>query len=101
MKQEKVMALLQEASKPACSPARFNQIAFELQDATIPESNEAGDEGDRATGFRQVINDVLHDVVTNRPQALPGLFPLFALFCGDRGERFCTADVDYSLMDQQ
>lgn len=99
MKQDEIMGLLQEAAHPACSHERHNQIASLLCRGTAVQAINSEDQ-DYAQGIRHVVVSVFTDVAANRRQALPGLFPLFALYCSNRFEEVAHAGhVQYWLMD--
>lgn len=99
MNQKILMALLQEASDPNCHFHRKNQIQCELKNGMDKKgsSETTFDEGKRE-GLELVMGKLYNDVLDNRPDLLPSLFPVFAILCGDREPHTICSDADWSLM---
>ena len=99
MNQKELMALLQEAATPGCTWERQNEIQCILGSAS-PAMRDDGVyeiEG-REAGMQLVLDHLYVDVIQNRPELLPSLFPVFAVICGDRQEGLICASVDWSLV---
>ncbi len=97
MEQRKILELLNEAATLGCTPVRRDEIAALFRQATFEDD---GDFDGRRAGFVTVMDAVFDDTASHRPHLLPGLFPLFAVLCGDRPRtRTVLTDVDWSLME--
>lgn len=91
------MELLQEAAGPDCGPQRLADIHVDLNRAVVLE-READSSPNEDPGLRPstVLNALFASTVENDRAALPGLFPVFALLCGDREDGQLVADIDWS-----
>lgn len=114
MKQEKILELLKEAARTSCTIKRRNNIQNELREELsiimnncdrvdhpdrVDNPGRANCEGGRGAGMMLLLDMLYIDTVHHRPEALPALFPFFAMICGDR-TYLMTADVDWSLYPQ-
>jgi len=98
--QGKIKELLKEAATNTWGWRRMNDIHCELADATAAtgEDGVVDIDGPQA-GLRLVVDALFVSTAQNRPEALPGLLPVFSLLCGDREEGILLADIDWSQVD--
>lgn len=108
MEQEKILELLKEAARISCTTNRRNNIQNELREEfsmimnncdRVDHPDRVSCEGGRGAGMMLLLDMLYIDTVHHRPEALPALFPFFAMICGDR-TYLMTADVDWSLYPQ-
>jgi len=99
MDQRKVRLLLEEYANPTCPFKRQVGIQQLLTSALYQDRAQAEDEDADQDPPGQVLRAVLASLLVetkrNRPDALLGLFPAFALLCGDRdavGDYFTTVE---------
>lgn len=94
MQQKEIKSLLAELAKADCASDRWHEIADSLYEAA--KRGPAPDSPNDPTSdlFMMIITRLL----SAKPQCLPGLFPVFVLFCGDRRPTSMVADIDWSLM---
>ena len=95
MQQSEIKALLVELAQETCSFDRHQEISKMFYDAA--KRRPAPDSPNDSTSdlFLMMLNRLLR--VVNSKQ-LPGLFPFFAMLCGDRHELDTLAEIDWSLM---
>ena len=101
MKQARIMALLIEASLLARqteqNARRLNEIQVELASAVYDNHEGQNRLNSRAAGLRTCLNKLYVTTLTNDPSKLPGLFPAFAILCGER-DGTIIADPDWEIM---
>lgn len=113
MKQEKVKALLEEASAISTFSSnektreqriwgldeRVNQIYEELEGATFKKEDSDDPNENRDIAIRTVLFWLFYDAISHRPDYLPKLFPVFALLCGDSTDGIIAESIDWFLVD--
>ena len=93
MKQQEVIALLQEAGHLDCTSQRRNEIRGLLTSAMKNVPNSVGD-------YVAMGDYLFQQTADNRPDILPSLFPVFALICGDREyESHMMCEIDWLAME--
>ncbi len=94
MEQKEIKSLLAELANPNCLPDRWHEITDSLYEAAKRAPAPDSTYDPTSDIFMVIITRLL----STKPQCLPGLFPLFALLCGDRRRTSMVADIDWSLM---
>jgi len=86
MKQQEIMSLLQEATtlSEKKNPQRLNEIQRLLNDAVFKETANSPKFDYPGAELEMIVDALFVSIIRNQAQALPLLFPLFALLCGDR-----------------
>lgn len=94
MQQQEIKSLLAELASPTCQIDRWHEIAEKFYAAAkrplAPDSTY-----DPTSDIFVVI---ITRLLSAKPQYLPGLFPVFAMVCGDRRSTAVVADIDWHLM---
>lgn len=100
MKQKEIMALLVEASDPRCSERSLNQIHLALQRAMKWQTPGVRIEYEwgKVEGLQLAMNALYMETISHHRDQLPSLFPVFAMFCGDRKANAYVADINWKLM---
>ena len=100
MNQRELKALLEEAANLGCSMQRRNEIRFILCDSTAAVGKDGIEEIDGPeAGLRLLAETLYHDTISNRPELLTKLFPVFAIICGNREDGMTITDIDWSIVD--
>lgn len=112
MKQTEILDLLREAAEPECTEDRAIQILTQFKIACEAQDDMRKDaEGDAMAGFDPPMGQCLSAVgqymdflealffqaLHGYRHALPDLFPVFAMICGDYDGRDIFCGVDWSL----
>lgn len=95
VKQREIKDLLVELASPECSFLRHQEISQRFHEAAKRRPAPDSPNDNTSYLFVMILNRLLRTV---NGQYLPGLFPVFALLCGDRDDLDVLADVDWSLM---
>lgn len=95
MQQFEIKALLDELANPACSFTRHQEISQLFHKAAHRRPAPDSTTDDASMIFEAMLNRLLR-VANSRH--LPGLFPLFAMICGDRADYVVVAEPDWELM---
>ncbi len=96
MNPEELMCLLTEASQKNCSQKRRVEI---LSFLLAPLADDVEEENNEVYRYwRLYISDLYNDMVNNRPNLLPALYPAFAKLCGPRKNGSFTAPINFSPM---
>lgn len=113
MNQVEIMNLLREAAKPECGEDRAIQIlarfkiACEAQDETRDEAEDGAvarfdppiGQCPSAVGqYMDLLESLFIQAFYEDRHALHGLFPVFAMICGDYDGRDIFCGVDWSLL---
>jgi hypothetical protein len=95
VQQTEIKLLLEELAKPACSFERHQEVSKLFFEAAQrrPAPDSTNDETSKL--FTMILNRLLRIVAKER---LPGLFPVFAMICGDRHDLNGLAEIDWDLM---
>lgn len=83
MDQSRLLELLKEAARSDCTSFRRREIELELLRAAPGGEDELAPRNDLKAGIRAILMRLYTKVTEENPGALPGLFPVFALICGD------------------
>jgi hypothetical protein len=94
MRQQLLKQYLEKATEPDCTKGELEEISRRLRTATVQTSTAEGTSS-QENWMAEFATKLLEDVAANKPELLLGLFPAFALLCGDRnGSPF--AEIDWS-----
>ncbi len=95
MQQAIIKDLLAELARPDCSFERHQEVSRLFYEAAKRRPAPDSPNDDTSQLFTMILNRLLR-VVNSRQ--LPGLFPVFALICGDRHDLDVLAEIDWDLM---
>jgi hypothetical protein len=95
VQQSEIRDLLAELARSECSFLRHQEVSQRFHEAAKRRPAPDSPNDNTSSLFVMILNRLLR--IANR-QHLPGLFPVFALLCGDRDDLDVLADVDWSLM---
>ena len=103
MNQSRIKQLLEEAGAPDCDAMRYNHIWCELEHASATDGgvDEADSTSGPAVGLSIAVGRLLLSAWENDQRAaLPRLFPVFALICGDKGPDDLVANIDWTIFGE-
>ncbi len=95
MKQTEIKDLLAELVREDCSFGRHQEISKLFYEAAKRRPAPDSPNDDTSTLFSMILNRLLRTV---NAKGLPGLFPVFAMLCGDCEGMAVLAEIDWDLM---
>ena len=99
MRQQLLKQYLQKAAEPDCTLGMREEILRRLREAAM-QNRDVEEVLDREEWSTEYVKELFDALVSNSPELLPGLFPAFALLCGDRdGSPF--AQIEWSAISDE
>ncbi len=95
MQQAEIKSLLIELAQDDCSFARHQEVSQLFYAAAQRRPAPDSTTDDTSMLFTAMLNKLLR--IVNKKH-LPGLFPVFAMLCGDRYDFIGFAEIDWDLM---
>jgi hypothetical protein len=95
VQQTEIKLLLEELAKPECSFSRHQEVSRLFHQAAKRRPAPDSTCDDTSLLFSTMLNRLLQIV---NAKHLPGLFPVFAMLCGDYEGIAVLADIDWDLL---
>jgi hypothetical protein len=95
VQQSEIKTLLAELAQETCSFDRHQEISKMFYDAAKRRPAPDSPNDDTSMLFVAMLNKLLRVVNSKH---LPGLFPFFAMICGERDGLLTFAEIDWDLM---
>ena len=97
MTQQEVRELLAEAANPDCSYVRRRNILMmlELSSAAYDSKTQTFKSRGRAVGVLELLEQAFQEIVSNRPEVLEQVWPIFVMICCDRPRGELLAPVQW------
>jgi len=95
VQQSEIKKLLAELASSDCSFGRHQEVSRLFHEAAKRRPAPDSTNDNTSDLFTMILNRLLR--VVNR-EHLPGLFPVFAMICGDQQGLNVLAEIDWDLM---